>query len=376
MKKIVIMVNVASSLLYFRKELIQKLVELQYEVFCIAEGYTEETKDIILEWGAQPIEHHLKRNGLNPLSDIMQIIKIRKLLKEIKPDIILTCFTKPVIFGSIAAKLAGVKKRIGLIEGLGYSFTPSKTTQGLRFKLIKFVQIQLYRIALPTLNKVLFLNPDDKRDLLTEHNIYVNDSDILGGVGVNLNEFFYVPPLIEDNVSFLFVGRLLRDKGIFEFLEAAEKVKLKYPKAYFSVIGGIDDKNPTAISESLLKNYIDKGIINYFGHVQDVPTYISKANVFVLPSYREGIPKSTQEALAMGKPVITTDVPGCRETVISGINGFLVPIFSSDALSDKMIYFIKNKNEIIRMGKESRKLAETRFDVIKINQKLISILEI
>ena len=172
-KKIAIIVNEVSTLLHFRKELVIDLVKEGYEVFCLAEGYEYSSKEIILSWGAKPIDHNLKRSNLNPLSDIIEVFKLRKILKEIKPDIVLTCFVKPVIFASLAAKLAGIKKRVGMIEGLGYAFTPSTEKKGLKAKIIKFLQIQLYRIALPTLDKVLFLNPDDQRDLLMDYNIKV-----------------------------------------------------------------------------------------------------------------------------------------------------------------------------------------------------------
>ena len=374
-KKIAIIVNEVSTLLHFRKELVLDLVKEGYEVFCLAEGYEPSTKEIIVSWGAKPVEHNLKRSNLNPLADIVEVFKLRKALKEIAPDIVLTCFVKPVIFASLAAKLAGIRKRVGMIEGLGYAFTPSTEKKGLKAKIIKFLQIQLYKIALPTLDKVLFLNPDDQRDLLIENNIKVKSTEILGGIGVNLDYYRYFEPKIKSDVSFIFLGRLLREKGIFEFLEAAKVVKKEKPNTQFLVLGQIDKQNPTAMSEEKLQEYIDANIIEYLGYVKNVPDYIEKVDVFVLPSYREGVPKSTQEAMAMGKVILTTDVPGCRETVVDGVNGFLVPLFSAEKLVEKMLELI-NKPILVRsMGIESRRIAEEKFDVRKVNKRIISILE-
>lgn len=374
-KKIAIIVNEVSTLLHFRKELVKDLVKEQYEVFCIAEGYSSQTKDIIRSWGAEPVEHNLKRSNLNPLNDLVQVFKIRKTLKQISPDVVLTCFVKPVIFASISAKLAGVKRIVGMIEGLGYAFTPSPTPKGFKSKLIKFLQIFLYKISLPTLDKVLFLNPDDKNELLEKHNIYVKDSEIIGGIGVNLDDYFYTEQNISDDVSFIFLGRLLKEKGIFEFLSAARKVKEKYSQTQFFVLGQIDKQNPTAMSEEILQTYIDDEVIIYPGYVTNVQEYIVKSNIFVLPSYREGVPKSTQEAMAMGKVILTTDVPGCKETVVDGLNGFIVPVFSTHELAEKMIYLIENKSELVQMGYNSRKIAENKFNVRDINKKIISILD-
>lgn len=374
-KKIAIIVNEVSTLLHFRKELVIDLIKKGYEVFCLAEGYEPSTKEIIVSWGARPVEHNLKRSNLNPLADIIEVFKLRKILKDIEPDMVLTCFVKPVIFASLAAKLAGIKKRVGMIEGLGYAFTPSTEKKGLKAKIIKFLQIQLYKIALPTLDKVLFLNPDDQRDLLIENNIKVKSTEILGGIGVNLDYYRYFEPKIKSDVSFIFLGRLLREKGIFEFLEAAKVVKKEKPNIQFLVLGQIDKQNPTAMSEEKLQEYIDANIIEYLGYVKNVPDYIEKVDVFVLPSYREGVPKSTQEAMAMGKVILTTDVPGCRETVVDGVNGFLVPLFSAEKLAEKMLELI-NKPILVRsMGIESRRIAEEKFDVRKVNKRIISILE-
>ena len=170
------------------------------------------------------------------------------------------------------------------------------------------------------------------------------------------------------------IARLLREKGIFEYVEAARAVKCQYPQARFILLGGLDP-NPGALSREKAQSWVDERVVEWPGHVAVRP-WLEQASVYVLPSYREGVPRSTQEALAMARPVITTDVPGCRETVIEGDNGFLVPVRDTKALAAKMVTFIENPTLIARMGKRSRELAEKRFDVHKINAELVRIITI
>ncbi|MGL6355916.1 glycosyltransferase [Aeromonas veronii] len=177
-------------------------------------------------------------------------------------------------------------------------------------------------------------------------------------------------------VRFLFIGRLLAEKGVFEYIEAARLVKRQYPSAEFVLLGGLDEENPGGLKRENINKLLINGIIEFPGHVNNVPEWIAGSSVFVLPSYREGMPRSTQEAMAMGRAVITSDAPGCRETVEQGINGFIVPRWSACALAEKMIYFIENPSEITRMGNESHRIALDKFDANKVNQRLMEILEL
>lgn len=372
-KKIVLIGNVGSMVINFRKELIIDLVTAGHEVYCLAYGYTEKEKEQIVSWGAIPKDHYLDLKGLNPIKDLKGIYLLYKTLKEIKPDIVFNTFIKPVIFGTIAARLAKVPRIVGMIEGLGNAFTFHQEGKSVKAKVIQFIQVFLYKISLPLLNKLIFLNPDDKKDLLEQFSIHIKDVSILGGIGVNLARFKYSEP-VTTNICFIFIARLLREKGIFEFLEASEKVKKEYPHVEFLILGDFDINNPFALSKSSLDTYINQKIIRYYGYVDNVPEIITKSSVFVLPSYREGVPRSTQEAMAIGRAIITTDVPGCRETVEDGVNGFLVPPYSADSIAEKMIYFIQHPEQVISMGKASRKIAEQKFNIKEINRKLISIL--
>ena len=300
--------------------------------------------------------------------------QLEGIFKRIQPDILLTSFSKPVIFGTLAAKRAKVPKIIAMLEGLGYTFTEQPDGQSLKAKIIKQIQVFLYKIALPKADTMIFLNPDDPKDLLDRYHIEVKKREILGAIGLDLNEYKYsIPP--SEPISFIFIARLLREKGIFEFLKAAEQVKKKYPVVVFKVIGSFDSENPGALKQGELQYYIESNIIEYPGFVTNIKDWIRESSVFVLPSYREGVPRSTQEAMAMGRAVITTDVPGCRETVVEGKNGFLIPKWDVAALVKAMEYFIENPEEIKRMGEESHKIASEKFDGEKVNQKLLKIIE-
>lgn len=376
MAKIVLIGNTAGILLNFRKELIVELIDRGHTVYCLVSDYTLETKVSVKKLGAIPLEFALNSKGINPIADIDSTIKLSRTLKELQPDVVFSYFVKPVIFGTIAARIAKVPRIIGMIEGLGNAFTP-KDKNGFDFKTktIQRIQVLLYKRALPLLDTLIVLNPDDSKDLVDKFNIKVKDIVVLGGIGVDLQRFTYVPFDNQNPVSFVFIARLLKEKGVYEYLEAAKKVKAKYPKTKFYILGGFDDENPFALRRSELKTYLSSGIVDYPGHVENVADYLIKSSVFVLPSfYREGVPRSTQEAMAIGRPIITTDVPGCRETVENRINGFLVPPFDVNALTDKMIKFIEQPNLINEMGRESRRIAELKFNVKKVNNKLIDIL--
>ena len=375
MAKIVLIGNTSGTLLNFRKELIIELINKGHTVYCLVSDYTLETKTSVKDLGAIPIESTLNSKGINPIADIKSTIELSRILKEIKPDIVFSYFVKPVIFGTLAAKKVKVPRIIGMIEGLGNAFTPNDTN-GLDFKkkTIQRTQILLYKFALPLLDALIVLNPDDHEDLVSKLNIKLKEVVVLGGIGVDLEKFKYTPVKTDTPVSFVFIARLLKEKGVYEYLKAAENVKGKYPETIFYILGGFDVDNPFALRKSELDSYLSSGIVDYPGYVKNVANYLNKSSVFVLPSYREGFPRSTQEAMAIGRPIITTDVPGCRETVEEGINGYLIPPYDTDALTDKMLKFIEQPELINRMGRESRRIAESKFDISEVNDKLINIL--
>ena len=374
-KKIVIIGTVASSILSFRANLIQTLLKNQYNVYAFVSEYSQDELDDIVALGAIPITYQLNRGGLNPLADIKATHALAKKIKQIAPDLVFSYFTKPVIFGTLAARIAKVPRVIGMLEGLGYTFTDQPVGLSKKTKLIKQIQVLLYKLALPKLDKIIFLNPDDPKDLLERYNIQVKKVEVLGGIGLNLEHYPHQSIICnEAPLNFLFIGRLLKEKGIHEFVSAAKIVKGKYPETTFTVLGSIDTSNLGALKQSELDDLISSRVVNYPGHVDNVKDWIASTDVFVLPSYREGVPRSTQEAMAIGRAVITTDVPGCRETVVDGVNGFLVERWNPQALAEKMIYFIENPEQVAKMGYESYKIAQEKFDADKVNKRLMNML--
>lgn len=374
-KKIVIIGTVANSILSFRANLIQALLKKQYNVYAFVSEYNQDELDDIVALGAIPITYELNRGGMNPLADAKATYELSKKIKEIAPDLVFSYFSKPVIFGTIAAKLAKVPQVIGMLEGLGYAFTEQPEGLSKKAKLIKGIQVFLYKIALPQLDNLIFLNPDDPKDLLDTYHIKVKQVDILGGIGLDLDEYNYQAiDTIGSPTNFLFIGRMLKEKGIHDFVAAAKIVKQIYPEVQFTILGAIDSSNPGALQQSELNRLISLNIISYPGQVDNVQQWIADSHVFVLPSYREGVPRSTQEAMAIGRAVITTDVPGCRETVVNGENGFLVEKWNPQALAEKMIYFIENPEQIRVMGDKSYQIAQEKFDAHKVNKRLLDIL--
>ena len=374
-KKIIIIGTIASSFYSFRKDLILSLIDKGYTVYGFTSDSDETELAKIAQLGAMPIHYKLSRGGLNPYEDLSNTISLYQKIKKLQPDIVLSYFVKPVIYGTLAAKFARVPKKIAMIEGLGFAFTEQPEGYSKKAKIVQRVQVALFKLALPLADKIIFLNPDDVRDLLYKHSIPVRDYEVLGGIGLKLADYPHQPVNPKNHeTNFLFIGRLLKEKGIFDFIEAAKIVKQRYPNTKFTVLGNIDADNPGALHSEQVQELVVTGLIDYPGQVSNVVDWIANSDVFVLPSYREGVPRSTQEAMAVGRAIITTDVPGCRETVIDGKNGFIVPKWNPQALAEKMIYLIENPKKIAEMGEESYKIAQEKFDAHKVNERLLKIL--
>lgn len=364
MAKIVIISHYSPSLINFRGDLIRAMVELGHKVICL--GPEAGFEQPLQELGADYRQIPLHRTGLNPLKDVKTLFSLRKVLKEIRPDIVFSYTVKPIVYGSIAAHMAGVRRMYAMIEGLGYVFIG----QSLKQKFLRQLVCFLYHKALKYNKAVFFLNPDDMR-LFVDNSIVPKAVKpvLLNGIGVNIEKFAFAPPKLSP-VTFLLIARLIKDKGILEYVESARLLKQKYPAAKFQLLGPLDI-NPAAITQEQLERWTKEGIIEYLGKTNDVRPYIAEASVYVLPSYREGTPRSVLEAMSMGRPIITTDAPGCRETVIDGRNGFLVPVKDVDALKSAMEKFILEPDLISRMGKQSRVIAEEKYDVRKVNRVIL-----
>src|SRR5690554_5807308 len=311
---------------------------------------------------------------MNPLTDLKNAWAWYCRLKSLKPDYVFCYFAKPVIWGALAARLAGIQHRYGMLEGLGYYFTDDPNGNSRKKNLVRAILVALFRFSLPMLKGLVVLNPDDKRDLIEKYRIRQKNVMVLGGIGVDLEEYAYSGP-DTSSLRFVFVGRLLAEKGINEYLKASEIVKRRYPQVEFLILGRPDPGNPGSVDEAYLDKLVSEGVVIYPGSVANVAEWLAGSSVFVLPSYyREGVPRSTQEAMAIGRPVITTDVPGCRETIVDGENGYKVPPHNPEALAGAMERFVVRPELICSMGRRSRELAERDFNVEKVNQRLFEFL--
>jgi glycosyltransferase involved in cell wall biosynthesis len=371
MKKIAIISSHARSLIDFRGVLIANLILKELQVFVFAPNFDEHTKGELIKLGAKPIDLYMRRSGVSPVSDFISVVNIYLKLRELRPEVVLSYFIKPVIYGTLAAWLARVPRRIAMIEGLGYVFTYPARELSFKQRFLRCIVSAMYRTSLKLANRVVFLNVDDRAEFLNFGLVDERKAICINGIGIDLKKWYPVA-ICAESVSFLMIARLLREKGVYEYAEAAKYVKLRYPQAQFVLLGG-GDENPGAVKLEQVSAWHEQGLLSWHGHVP-VVEYMKAASVFVLPSYREGVPVSTMEAMAMGRPIITTDVPGCRETVVDGVNGFMVPAKDAVALAEKIIWFIENPSSIPLMGAASRKMAEKKFDVHKINETLMQIM--
>ena len=374
--KIVMIGTTASSILGFRKSLIEELIIKGHKVYAFAMDYSNSQRRLLKSLGVIPVDYVLCRSGLNILTDLKTMLQLKAKLKVINPDIVLSYFVKPVIYGTMAARLANIPIRIAMLEGLGYVHTASQNGYGFKKRILQVVQGVLFTISFKFATRVVFLNPDDPNDLSKMTLFSKSKVEVVGGIGLELLDYPYSKPNMNNPIRFIFIARLLAEKGIYQLIEAIKLVQEKYPSTELVVLGSLDEDNPAGLTKKDLDDLIKQEIIIYPGQVANVNEWLSNSHVFVLPSHREGVPRSTQEAMATGLPIITTDVPGCRETVVDGKNGFLVPAFDVDILSEKMIWFIQNPERIESMGFASRCIAEEKFDVHKVNAKMLKIMGI
>ena len=353
------------SIINFRGALIDDLIARGLKVSVAAPKMEKNSKVYkeLCKKGVNIYEIPLHRKSMNPFMDIYLLLILIRLIKKIRPKYVLSYTIKPVIYGSIASRYAGVPNVYCLITGLGNIFIKQNN---IKYRLLKSIAINMYSIALSKVNKVFFQNSDDQAlfGKLGVISTYSN-SIVVNGSGVDT--LSSLPTAFPEKITFLLIARLLKSKGINEYANAASIIKKKYPYVKFQLVGWLDG-NSDSISKHELNGWIRSGTIEYLGVIEDIKTVISNCSVYVLPSfYGEGTPRTVLEAMSMGRPIITSDVPGCRQTTISGENGLLVPPKSVDKLVEAMSFFITNPESILMMGIASRRVAEKKYDVRKVN---------
>jgi glycosyltransferase involved in cell wall biosynthesis len=369
-KSVAFITNGAYSLPNFRGPLMSAMIRDGWKVFGLAPDHDQYTRDRLSGMGVIPVDISMDPAGMNPVRDVVNMIKLASLLREMKPDLVLGFFVKPVIYGSIAAFFARVPRRYCMIEGLGHAFASSEFKPSIKQIILRFTVKLLLSMGFKACHGVIFLNEDDRSEFTGSSFLSMSKTLRIKGIGVDLKGYPQLP-WAEGSIVFLLAARLLRSKGIVEFAEAAKLVRASHPEAHFILLGGIDP-NPEGLSLVEVEALVNEAGIEWPGHVNEVLPYLARCHVFVLPSYyREGIPRSLQEALACGRAVITTDNVGCRETVVEGLNGYLVPVRSSTALADAMLRLARAPASARTFGGEGRSFAKREFDVTKINAEII-----
>lgn len=363
------------SVLNFRGKLLEAIHQQGYEIHIVAPDLTSFSAEHekLLDLGYFIHEVSMQRTGTNPVADLKTLQSMYTLIKKIKPDYVLSYTIKPVIYGTLAAWLAKVPHRYALITGLGYAF--QNIEQHSKRSIFQKLVHGLYQQALSRSHKAFFQNPDDLK-LFQDLKLLSSNTPavVVNGSGVNVTDFNVLPlPQNEQQqakISFLLIARLLVDKGVREYAEAAKIIQQQYPHVEFNLVGWIDE-NPSAITQQELDQWVGNKTVKYWGKLVDVRPAIAESSVYVLPSYREGTPRTVLEAMAMGRAIITTDAPGCRETVIDGDNGFLVEVKSVQSLVEAMQKFINQPELIEKMGNRSREIALHKYDVHQVNTHMM-----
>lgn len=356
--KMIFLTAHAPSVYQFRLDFMKRLMSDGFEVTVLAPESVEEWAGEFQAHGISYESVKMSKNSANPFDDIGSYFDLRKRLKRLKPDAVFCDHAKMIIYGTLAAKHCGIKHRFIMLGGVGSVLRDEP--QGFKRKLIRWILSCEYRASMPKATNVFFQNSDDADLFLKLKFVRKEQIVMVPGSGVNLDQFPFTP--MPENHDFLFVGRLIEDKGLLEYMQAGRMTRKTIPDAKFHVIGYFD-QNQTMLQMKDLEPYIDDGTVVFHGYQKNVLPFLQKCFAFVLPSYHEGTPRSVLEALSVGRPVITTDAPGCRETVIDGDNGYLVPIKDAAALSEAMISLCQDRDKADRMARSARCLAENRFDV-------------
>jgi glycosyltransferase involved in cell wall biosynthesis len=368
---VVVLGGFAPSLIVFRGPLLAAMVARGHRVTTMAADGTSEIRTQLAALGVDYEEVALERAGTRALADLATVASLRRRLRELAPDVLFAYTIKPVVYGHLAARFAGVPRRFAMVTGLGYAFLGQDR---LRRRILRRVASALYRGALAGADGLFVQNPDDERDLRAAGALPSGlPITQVRGSGVDVDHYAVAPLPPAPPLVFLYIGRLIREKGFGEFVEMARRVRASHPGVRFRAIGWIDP-NPASVGRGELDRWIADGVIDYGGVVADVRPELARAHVLVLPSYREGTPRSVLEAMSMGRPVITTDVPGCRETIVDGEHGFLVPARDPDALVRAAAALIAEPRRIGVLGARARARVEELYDARKVASRMLDVM--
>ena len=371
--KVVILSSLSWSLINFRGALIARMIEEGHEVVACAPDEEPEVLERLARMGVRFRRTPMARAGTNPLHDIRTLLHYRRLMRAERPDVVVAYTQKPIIYGGLAARLWSRARYFSIMSGLGYVF--SEEADGRRW--LRSVVSRLYRIGIAQARCIFVFNSDDHR-LMQESGIVSPTQRVMQvpGSGIDLRHFAE-QPLPKGPFTFLMMGRLMRDKGVGEYVEAARIVRARHPDVRFLLLTRPETENPTGYTAADLDRWREAGLIEFLPETRDVRPFIASAHAFVLPSfYREGLPRTILEALATGRPVITTDMPGCRDPITHGVNGLLVPPRDASALADAMEAMIANPQRVTAMAGAARQTAVDVYDVDKVNALLLETMQL
>jgi len=369
LKTFVLVASEAASLIDFRGDLIRAVLARGHRVVCFAPAADESVEPTLTKWGAEVENLPLDRTGLDPLADLRYILQLWRRFRRLRPDVVMGYTPKLSIYATIAAWLARAPRRVPLVTGLGFAFVETGTRTSA---FVQRVARLLYWVAFKCATNAIFQNSEDHARLeglgLVPGGLPIT---VVKGSGIALERFPQAPvPPFGDGLVFVLVGRLIRAKGMLEYAQAAGRLKQDHPSTRFVIVGR-PEKGPAALTAHEQMTVRDSVEVIGPLTVEEVRGVLESAHVFVLPSYGEGMPRSTLEALAIGRAIVSTQVSGCRETVEERVNGFLVPARDAEALERAMRRFLDDPSLAIRMGPESRRIAERDFDVHRVNEHMI-----
>lgn len=366
MPHLLLCANTTWSLYNFRHGLITTLLEKGFVISILAPK--DECSDKLEAMGCQIFDLHMSAKGVNPFADFVLMTRIALFYRRLKPDFIIHYTIKPNIYGTLAARLTSIPS-LAVTTGLGYTF--------LNNNLVAKIARQLYKLAFNFPEEIWFLNADDKHAFLRHNLVDKNKAIILRSEGINTAHFTSLPkPLNDGKFRFLLIARMLWDKGIGEYVEAARKVRARHPNAVFQLLGATGVPNPSVIGREQIAEWEAAGDVEYLGTTDDVRSIIAQADCVVLPSYREGVPRTLMEAAAMGKPLITTDTAGCRDVVHHEQTGLLCPLKDSHALANSMELMLNMCNEKREaMGAAGRSFMIENFEEQKVISQYLQMLD-